>query len=308
MVPMLATRGESIPTGADWLHEVKWDGYRVLVEVNDGAMRVTSRTERDVTVAFPEFEALTALPSGVVLDGEVVVFEEGRPAIGTVGERFRVQSRQRALKLAERSPATLVAFDLVTCLGESVSERPLVERRQLLEALPLDETGIARISPTYDDGAALMQAARGQGLEGIVSKQKQSIYRPGLRSADWLKFPLRTVASFVIGGYRMERGGARIGSLLVGEPSGAGLAYRGRVTLAVPARAERAMAEQLRQGHAANAPFQNVPEEDARDAVWVAPTTVIDVEFLLRTSEGRLRHATLVSQRADLTPTDLASS
>jgi bifunctional non-homologous end joining protein LigD len=306
MLPMLATRGDSVPLGDDWLHDIKWDGYRTLVEIHQGRVRVSSRTERDVSIAFPELAALGSLPNGV-LDGELVVFRDGKPLIHGIAERFQVQSGARAVKLAESLPATLVVFDVVDCLGEPMLGRPLIERRQFLDLLPLADTGVAQLSPVFDDGEALMQAARAQDLEGIVSKRKQSIYRPGVRSPDWLKFPMRSRASLVIGGYRLERGGARIGSLLVGEPSEGGLMYRGRVALAVPAQVERAMADRLTVSHVAASPFAEVPEDDARDAVWVEPVTVIDVEFLSRTPDGRLRHPTYMSVRADLNPEDIVS-
>ena len=304
MRPMLATRGRTVPSGEDWLHEIKWDGYRALVEVRDGSVRLTSRTERDMSAAFPEFEALAALPDRVVLDAEIVVFQDGAPTIHGVAERFQVQSRQRALRLAESHPATLMVFDVLECLGQSVLNEPLEERRRLLDALPIGETEVARISPTYPEGAALLEAARAQSLEGIVSKRRRSIYRPGVRSLDWLKFPLREQASFVVGGFRWERGGARVGSLLIGEPVDGGLAYRGRVALAVPARTERAVAEQLQSTRAATSPFLEVPTEES-GSEWVAPTIVVDVEFLDRTPDGRLRHPVYVSQRRDLEVGDL---
>lgn len=300
MLPMLATRGQIVPADDGWSHEIKWDGYRALVSVRDGDVRVTSRTERDVSVAFPEFGALASLPDGIILDAEIVVFTEGAPVIHGVAERFQVQTSRKAAALAEALPATLMVFDLLECLGESILRQPLIERRRLLEVMPLAETGVARVSPTYADGESLLQAVREQGLEGIVSKRDQSIYRPGVRSADWLKFPLRSTDSFVVGGFRWERGGARIGSLLVGEPTPAGLAYRGRVALAVPARTERAIAEQLQAGRAEASPFTDVPADEAGRAEWVAPSMIIDVEFLDRTPDGRLRHPTFVSQRHDL--------
>lgn len=304
MRPMLATRGRSVPPGDDWLHEIKWDGYRALAHVRDGAVRMTSRTEKDMSASFPEFEALGTLPDGVILDGEIVVFSEGVPLIHGVAERFQVQNRQRAARLAETYPATLMVFDVLECLGQSVLGQPLEERRRLLDALPLGETEVARISPTYPDGAALLEAARAQSLEGIVSKRRGSIYRPGVRSPDWLKFPLREQASFVVGGFRWERGGGRVGSLLIGEPTEDGLVYRGRVALAVPARTERAMAEQLQNGRAPASPFVETPAEEG-DAEWVSPLIVVDVEFLDRTPDGRLRHPVYVTQRLDLQAGDL---
>ncbi|MGN6722957.1 MAG: ATP-dependent DNA ligase [Marmoricola sp.] len=304
MRPMLATRGREVPSGDGWSHEIKWDGFRVLVEVRDGTVKVASRTERDVTVAFPELAALGSLPD-VLLDAEIVVFEEGAPVIHGVAERFQVTSETRAAALAELYPATLMVFDLLECMGESIIGRTLQDRRQLLEVLPVEETGVARLSQTYEDADALLEAVREHGLEGIVSKRRLSTYRPGVRSPDWLKFPLRTADSFVIGGYRWEKGGGRIGSLLLGEPTEAGLAYRGRVALSVPARTERAVAEVLADTEVAESPFIEIPDAEAREVTWVRPEQVVDVEFLLRTSDGRLRHPTYRGLRSDLSPSDL---
>lgn len=304
MRPMLATRGREVPSDVGWLHEIKWDGFRVLVEVRDGRVRVASRTERDVTVAFPELAALGSLPDAL-LDAEIVVFADGGPVIHGVAERFQVTSETRAAALAELYPATLMVFDLLECMGESIIGRTLEERRQLLEVLPLEETGVARLSQTYDDAAALLEAVREHGLEGIVSKRRSSTYRPGVRSPDWLKFPLRTADSFVIGGYRWEKGSVRIGSLLLGEPTASGLAYRGRVALSVPARTERAVADLLAGTEVAESPFAEIPEAEAREVIWVRPEHVVDVEFLLRTSDGRLRHPTYRGLRSDLSPSDL---
>lgn len=305
MRPMLATRGQQVPSGDDWLHEIKWDGFRALVEIKNGEVTVTSRTERDVSVAFPEFATFGSLPDGV-LDGEIVVFDNGTPMIHGVAERFQVTSARRASALQEAFPATLMVFDLLACLGEPIMGRTLEERRQLLEVMPLGETGAARLSPTYDDGSALLQAVRDQELEGIVSKRRRSTYRPGVRSADWLKFPLRESASFVIVGFRWEKGGARIGSLLLGEPTASGLTYRGRVGLAVSAREERTLAQLLEGSEVAESALVEVPEEEAREVTWVRPDLVVDVEFLLRTADGRLRHPTYRGLRGDLSPTDLA--
>ena len=306
MRPMLATRGHTVPTDGEWLHEIKWDGYRALVEVRSGIVTVHSRTEREVTTALPEFTALRGLPD-CHLDAEIVVFEDGRPTLQGVAERFQARNQRAVATLAAARPASLMVFDVLACLGKSTMDRPLSDRRQLLEVLPLEDTGVARVSPAYDDGEALLAAVREQDLEGIVSKRCSSRYQAGLRSADWLKFPLRSVDSFVVGGYRWERGGKRIGALLVGEPSAEGLVYRGRVTLAVRASAERAMANRLAALHRPTPRLIGVPEDDARDAVWVEPIVVIDVDYVARTADGRLRHSTYQGLREDLTVGDLRS-
>ena len=113
MRPMLATRGTTVPTGPEWLHEVKWDGMRVLVEVTDGRLRIWSRNENDVTVTFPELHGLAELEHRVLLDGEAVAFLDGIPKFGALADRMHVSSTSRARVLAEKNPVTLLAFDLL---------------------------------------------------------------------------------------------------------------------------------------------------------------------------------------------------
>ena len=121
---MLATATPQVPTGPDWVHEVKWDGMRVLVDVRDGRVRITSRTERDVTVAFPEVQAMGSLYDDLLLDGEMVTFVGGKPHFGTLAERFHVTSPARAAALAAAAPVTFVVFDTLRVLGVDLTAHP----------------------------------------------------------------------------------------------------------------------------------------------------------------------------------------
>ena len=239
MRPMLATRGSTVPTGPEWLHEVKWDGMRVLIEVSQGRLKVFSRNENDVTVSFPELLGLAEGPlhdHDVVLDGEVVAFADGIPSFGALAERMHVQQASRARTLAATRPVTLLAFDLLELDGEDLSARPLSQRRTTLQELTLADVHW-QVPDAYDDGAMLMEATAQQGLEGIVSKKRSSRYLPGRRTADWLKFPHRPTSSYVVGGWRLETdSSSRIGAVLVGEPGPGGLRYRAGSAAASPAR------------------------------------------------------------------------
>ncbi|MGH3336075.1 MAG: DNA ligase, partial [Nocardioides sp.] len=188
MRPMLATRGTHVPSGEEWVHEVKWDGMRVLVDVRDGRPRLTSRNENDVTVSFPELHALPG--DDLLLDAEVVAFLDGIPTFGALQERIHVGSPKRAAALAERNPVTLLAFDVLRLDGRDLTREPLDVRRGLLTGLGLDEVAW-QVPPVYDDGAMLFQATLDQGLEGMVSKRRSSRYEFGVRSPHWLKFPHR---------------------------------------------------------------------------------------------------------------------
>src|SRR5213076_493210 len=123
MRPMLATRGTHVPTGDEWHHEVKWDGMRVLVDVRRGVARLFSRNEIDATVSFPELAGLPV--DDALLDGEVVAFADGAPSFGALAERMHVARADRARRLAERIPVTLLVFDVLRLDDREVMDEPL---------------------------------------------------------------------------------------------------------------------------------------------------------------------------------------
>lgn len=322
---MLATKGDSVP-GAGWTHEVKWDGMRVLVERRsddrarwDGrapsrSLRVYSRNENDVTVSFPELHSLADALSGVhqdfLIDGEVVALGEGVPSFGALADRMHVRDVTKARRLAHSNPVTLIAFDLLRLDGEDLCALPLWQRRERLLSLELDtapdRAGAWQVPPAYDDGAMLLDAAQHQGLEGIVSKRLSSPYRPGVRSRDWRKFPLRPTRSFVVGGFRYETGSTvRLGAVLVGQLTSAGLLFHGRVGSGIAGKAGRLLAEVLAPLVTEKPPFSEVlPRVDRVETVWVRPRLVVDVQYLGLTPDGRLRQPAFRGIRTDLGPGD----
>ena len=308
MRPMLATPAPTIPDGDAWIHEVKWDGMRILADVSDGSMRLTSRTERDVTVAFPELSALAGEYADMLLDGEIVCFDAGKPSFGLLAERFHVTNARRAMLLAERSPVTLMTFDLLRLYGVELLGRAWSDRRATLERLELDGARW-QTPPTFEDGHLLHAATREQGLEGIVSKRTSSVYRPGVRSPDWLKSPHRGSASVVIGGWRPESTGTvpdRLGAVLVGTPGPDGLRFVGRVGAGLAGRAGDALRRALAPLERAASPFSAaLPAEDSAGAHWVHPVLIADVESLGLGHQGRLRQPAFKRLREDLTPEDV---
>jgi bifunctional non-homologous end joining protein LigD len=310
MQPMLATRGDHVPSGPDWTHEVKWDGIRALVEVATGRVRIWSRNENDVTVAWPELQALGALGHDVLLDGEIVALGKGVPSFGALADRMHVRDPRKIARLATDNPVTLLAFDLLRLDGEDLARRPLRERRALLEGLGLDAPTMAaavQVPATYDDGQVLLHAAEQQGLEGIVSKRWSSAYHPGRRSRDWLKFPIRPTGSFVVGGYRHETDSDhRLGAVLVGEPTADGLVFRGRVGSGIAGKAGQRLGDLLRPLARETSPFATaLPKVDTVGTVWVEPEVIVDVQYLVVTTDGRLRQPAYRGVRTDLDVTDL---
>jgi bifunctional non-homologous end joining protein LigD len=280
---------------------------RVLVERDADGLRIYSRNENDVTVSFPELRGLAEVAGDFVLDGEVVALGEGVPSFGALADRMHVRDAARARRLAETNPVTLIAFDLLRLDGEDLCGLPLGERRARLEQLGLDDVAW-QLPPTYADGQMLLDAAEQQGLEGIVSKRLSSPYRPGQRSRDWLKFPIRPTGSFVIGGFRPEKGtgSGRLGAVLVGQPTAAGLEFRGRVGSGIAGKAGRMLADVLAPMVTETSPFTEVlPRLDRLETVYVEPVVVVDVQYLRITTDGRLRQPAYRGVRSDLSPADL---
>ena len=304
---MLATKGDHVPSGPGWVHEVKWDGMRVLADLGGGRerrLRLTSRTEKDATVSFPELRDLPG--DDVLLDGEVVALVDGAPSFGALAERMHVSKADRARALAERLPVTYLVFDVLRLDGRDLLREPLERRREILEGLGLADVHW-QVPDTYADGAMLFEATHQQGLEGILSKRLGSRYEPGRRSPHWLKFPHRRRESYVVGGWRYETDStSRLGALLVGEPTPDGLVYRGRVGSGIAGKAGPMLSEALAPLARATSPFADeVPRVDALGTRWVEPFLVVDVESLGLSSQQRLRQPAYVGARADLTPGDL---
>lgn len=307
MRPMLATVADRVPAGEAWVHEVKWDGMRVLVDVHDGDVTVWSRNERDVTASYPELEALGRDYDDMLLDGEVVALDGGRPSFHALTERMHVADRRRAARLAVTRPVTLMVFDLLRLFGSDLTGLPWSARRELLERLDL--TGRHwQVPPVYDDGPQLLAATADQGLEGIVSKRRGAAYTAGRRSTDWRKTAHRSSLSVVVGGWRPEVGSSgRLGAVLVGLPDGSGgWRYAGRVGSGLAGAAGEALALRLRALHRDTSPFaDDVPAIDANGTTWVEPRVVVDVRALELTGQHRLRQPAYLGVRSDLAPADL---
>jgi bifunctional non-homologous end joining protein LigD len=303
MKPMLATTAD-LPTGTGWAYEFKWDGVRAIAVLAGGVARFYARSGAEITAAYPELAPMGRLPAEVVLDGEVVVFDEaGRPSFTALAERMHVRDRARAAKLAAALPITYMIFDVLVLDRVGLADRPYRERRATLDALAA--SGLTGphwlVPPSFSDGPATMAAALENELEGVVAKRLTSVYRPGMRSPDWIKTKVEPTVDLVVGGWRP--GVRKLGALLVGAPRPDGrLVYRGRVGGGIGGAAERALLAELETRGTPDSPFvAELPREDAKDAVWVRPELVVEVKYGARTPDGRMRFPRFLRIRLDKT-------
>jgi len=316
LAPMLAEHGtpgraRSLSTPS-WV-EVKWDGIRAMGTWSDGRMQLHARSGTDITARYPELTADGApfLPvDDAIVDGEVVAFDaQGRPSFSLLQNRMHLTRPREIEREVVRTPIVYLLFDLLRLDGHDLTGMPLRQRRTLLQDLAGDLDAPVRIPPVFDDLDAALAASDEFGLEGVVVKDPDSRYRPGIRSPGWLKLKHTRMQEGVIVGIRPGKGDREgsIGSLLlaVAETPGGELRYVGRVGTGFSERTLRDLQTRLEPLRTKDAPLDGVPALDASDALWVRPELVGEVEFANWTPDGVLRHARWRGLRADKSPDEV---
>ena len=295
-LPQLATLVKRAPEGDAWLHEVKFDGYRIAARIERGSVRLLSRRGNDWSANFPAVhDAVRRLPvRRALLDGEVAaVLPDGRTSF-------------QALPRVGGGTATLLyfVFDLLHLDGEDVARLPLDERKVRLQALlaPFASATLLRYSAhVVGGGERFFAVACERGLEGIVSKRRDRRYEPG-RGGGWVKTKCWLRQEVVVGGFTEPEGTrAGLGALLVGVHDAHGaLAFAGKVGTGFSTRGAVELRERLDRIARATPPFANPPREARRWRThWVEPRLVAEVAFTEWTDDGRLRHPSFQGIRAD---------
>ena len=279
---MLAASGAPFDS-ADHLFEFKWDGFRTMAHVEHRSLRLVSRGGRDVTAQYPELAPLAALPDGSVVDGEIVALrDDGVPDFESLQPRDQARDARRAAVLAARQPVRFVAFDLLYRDFESVMTEPLRVRRELLLQLDAPKPmAISEAIPT--EGRRLYRTACSAGLEGVVAKRLDSIYRPGRRSDAWTKVKRRLHGLCAIVGFLPQEAGD-IQSVVVAMDRDGVLTYAGRVGTGYGEDERLRLAGLLRE-RVCDQPLVEMPA----GAIAVRPGLYCEVSFVEQTRAGVLR-------------------
>ena len=296
--PQLATLVDSIPAGDAWLHEIKFDGYRILCRIDDGRVSLLTREAQDWTHRFqPIAAAAKKLPvRQALLDGEVVALEDD----GTTN----FQLLQNSLNQSAAAHIVYFAFDLLYLDGHDLTSSPLLSRKELLEAKTPDNAKDASIRYSehwIGQGDALFEKACQMGLEGIIAKRADQPYRSG-RSRDWLKIKSLKSQEFVIGGFS-DPAGSRVGlgALLLGVyDDEKKLRYAGRVGTGFNDQTLRELRARLDKLIQSSPSFVKPPVgREAKGVHWVKPELVGEVAFTGWTRDGILRHPSFKGLRED---------
>lgn len=289
--PMLATLVDQPFDRPDWLFEIKWDGFRAIGEVENGAVRLYSRNMLSFADRFgPVVSALEDLGHDAVLDGEIVALDrEGK-------------SQFQLLQNYQRTGAGHLAycvFDVLYLDGRDMRGLPLRERKKKLARLIKDGAVLRLSDHVEEDGIAFFKALTERGLEGMIAKNAASLYREGERSLDWLKIKARRQQEVVIGGYTDPRGSRqKFGSLILGIYEGKDFVYVGHAGGGFNAKSLEFVYAKLKPLEQIVCPFKRRPKTNA-PAHWVKPKLVCEVVFQEWTSEGLMRMPVFLGLRED---------
>ena len=302
MEPMLLLRTDSLPSGEQWLYELKLDGYRALAFKRNGVVHLRSRNDNDFATRYPGvLKGLARMPDDTVIDGEVIALDDdGRPSFNAL------QNYGSAA-----APVIYYVFDVMVLAGRDVTREPLEKRRELLEqkVLPKLSEPVRYASSLDAPLPVLVQSVKEQGFEGLVAKRRNSVYEPGLRTGAWMKMRVNRGQEFVIGGY--TRGTKTFDAVIFGYNEGEKLIYVARTRNGFTPVTRAQLFRKFKGLEINECPFANLPEARSgrwgqgltkakmAECQWLKPELVGQFEFLEWTADGHLRHSKFVGLRED---------
>ena len=306
--PMLAKTGEAFDDD-HYFFEPKWDGLRAILFFQSGRIELQNRNLRDATPSYPELQEISGRikAKAAIMDGEVVVLrEDGVPDFGRLQARFGVGDQKRVGVLAKTTPVTYVAFDLLHINGQDLITRPLVERKKRLKSIVKESPYLLYGDHIETEGVHFFKEATKRGFEGVIGKESQSQYVPGLRTDYWIKTKKTEAADCVVVGFSEgERARApTFGSLILGAYDENGkLQHIGNVGGGFSNAALEALRKKLTR-----IILKTATVEDSVDSptpvTWVKPELVLEVAYMAVTADGRLRFPRFQRLRTDKDPID----
>jgi DNA ligase D-like protein (predicted ligase)/DNA ligase D-like protein (predicted 3'-phosphoesterase) len=301
--PMLAKVAETPFSGKDWVFEIKWDGFRAITYVEE-PFSVRSRNQKELKQNFPELGQLTRLAKGLVVDGEIVVMQNGKPDFQALLERGQAVSQREIERQVARAPAVYIVFDVLEKNGETLTNLPLIERKRILKESLTEGSNVLLSDFIEENGEAYYRLVLEKGLEGVVAKRKDSQYEEGLRTGSWLKIKHIKTCDCVIFGYTIGGGvrGKTFGALLLGVYDKEGKpVYMGKVGTGFSEQTLGTLMDKFEKIKTDKAPFT---PEAGDEVTWLEPKLVCEVGYQVLTRDFRLRMARFHNLREDKVPTD----
>lgn len=303
--PMLSESDEKPPAGADYVYELKWDGIRALISLEDGEIKIRTRNQNDVTLQFPELllgEKAFRATNGL-FDAEIVSLDpSGMPIFKRVINRLMSSGETTIQKLSKTNPVHCYVFDCLYLDGRSLINEPLLKRKEWLTDAIRPETPY-RVSEHVEDGQSLFEAAKHHGLEGIMAKKRDSKYLPGRRSDCWIKVKVRQTSECYIIGYTKGKGdrGQTFGALHIAEKNGEQLYYRGKVGTGFDDAGAKEISAVLKGIKTIKRPNVLGNLLDEKTSTWLEPSAMVEVSYSKLTPDKMFREPVFLRLRPDLT-------
>ena len=299
---MLAEMKNTVPKG-DFIYEVKWDGIRAMISIDDGNIRILSRNQKDITHLFPELlipeEAFRA--NNALFDAEIVALDDqGHPSFKKIVSRLHHNNEGKINHAARRNPAHCYIFDCLYLDGRLLINEPLHRRRTWLKDSVRPETPY-RVSEIIEDGQGLFEAAKTMGLEGIMAKDPNGKYFPGRRSGNWIKVKVRNTVDCVILGYTTGKGDRSryFGALQIAELKEGETIYRGKVGSGFSQKSMKEIYEKLSELEELKKPDVKDPQ-DPKNTTWLEPHFICEVQYSSITNNNTFREPVFLRMRPDL--------
>jgi bifunctional non-homologous end joining protein LigD len=299
---MLSESGKKVPGGDAFMYEVKWDGIRAMITLDEGQVRIRSRNQNDITDQFPELQLPSSFRASCgVFDVEIVVLDKtGKPEFKRVINRLMGSGKTNIEKGMKSNPAFAYVFDCLYLDGRPLINETWERRRALLQDAIKQDTSY-RISQVEEDGEALFEAAKQHGLEGIMAKRKDGRYQPGKRSEDWIKVKVRDTADCKIIGFTEGKGDRQktFGALHIAEETKEGLQYRGKVGTGFDDAMMKMIASKIKELKKVPKPFKE-KILDEKISTWIDPLLVAEISYASITRDKAFREPVFVRLREDI--------
>lgn len=289
--PMEPISVPNVVTGPEWLHEIKWDGIRGLSYIENGHFRIFTKRGNERTGFYPELSNINGLldARNAILDGEIIIFDnEGKPSFYSSLVRERVRDIKKVRHYSQTYPAHYILFDILYLNGRSLTQLPLMERKKLLENT-VTKSDTITLTDSFDKGQNLYSLMKSKNWEGIVSKQRDSLYLPGKAHKSWLKTKLSRKMLTVVGGIQWKDNMPN--SLLLGIYKDAVLIFVGKASLGLNQEQLYILREQAPSLSQATIPFTGESLAGIKgNFTWFTPLLTCWTHFMEYTNDGHLRH------------------
>jgi bifunctional non-homologous end joining protein LigD len=308
IAPMLSKDTDHLPSGKEFLYEIKLDGQRTVAEVSKKGLLLYTRNFQNVTNKYPELQVLKTCINrkSAIVDGEIVALRDGVPSFELLQQRMNLRDTRAIQRAVEVTPILYYIFDILDLDGKSLLREPLTKRKSVLER-SIQTCAEIKILPCFESRDLILKKAAEFGYEGVVAKKSNSLYHPGQRTDSWQKYKFQHTESFVIGGWIEGGRSQSFGSLLIGQFDGQRLIHCGRAGTGFNDKMIRVLMEKFLKLNSSRSPFVQVPRT-SEIIHWLQPKLVAEVRFKEWTNAGIVRAPVFLGLREDLKPQDCICS